>query len=107
MHASRRRDLAILKSVGFVRRQVSAAVAWQATAFAMLALIVGLPLGVAGGRFAWNLVDDAIGSVSPPVVPTLAVAVAALTTLGLANVIAAWPGWIAGRVAPAAALRIE
>ena len=47
----RRRDLAILKSLGFVRGQVSAAVAWQATTVALLALAVGLPLGVALGRW--------------------------------------------------------
>ncbi len=51
-----RRDLAILKTVGFVRRQVAAVVVWQATSFALLALLVGLPLGIAGGRWAWELV---------------------------------------------------
>src|SRR5207244_11112551 len=47
----RRLDLAILKTLGFVRRQVSSAVAWQATALAAVALVIGIPLGVMGGRW--------------------------------------------------------
>jgi ABC-type lipoprotein release transport system permease subunit len=46
----RRRDLAVLKTLGFVRSQVSAAVAWQATTVAVVALAVGMPLGFALGR---------------------------------------------------------
>ena len=44
----RRRDLAVLKTIGFVRPQVAAVVAWQATSFALLALLVGLPVGIVG-----------------------------------------------------------
>ena len=48
----RRRDLAVLKTLGFVRRQVSATVAWQATTLAVIALVLGVPLGIAAGRWA-------------------------------------------------------
>ena len=51
----RRRELAILKTVGFVARQVRATVAWQATAIAGVGLIVGLPLGLIAGRWTWTL----------------------------------------------------
>ena len=54
----RRRDLAILKTLGFERRDVRATVAWQATTVAAIGLLVGLPLGVGIGRFAWNLFAD-------------------------------------------------
>src|ERR1700730_9908801 len=40
----RRRDLAILKTIGFVRRQVAAVVAWQDTSVSLVALFVGVPL---------------------------------------------------------------
>ena len=53
----RRRDLAILKTLGFARRQLRQAVAWQATTIAAIALLIGLPAGVAGGR--WH------GAISP------------------------------------------
>src|SRR5262249_38072587 len=51
----RRRELAVLKTLGFVSRQVRATVAWQATAIAGVGLIVGLPLGLIAGRWAWLL----------------------------------------------------
>ena len=103
----RRRDLAVLRTVGFVRRQVAAVVAWQATWFSLVAVLLGIPLGVAGGRWAWNLVASGIGSVSPAVVPTLALCFVIFAALILANVIAAWPGWMAARVAPGVVMRSE
>jgi putative ABC transport system permease protein len=103
----RRRELAILKTIGFVRRQVAAVVAWQATSFSLVALIVGIPLGVVGGRWAWNLVASGLGSVSPPIVPALWIAAVVPAALVVVNVIAAWPGWVAGRVAPAVVMRNE
>ena len=51
----RRRELAVLKTLGFVTRQVRATVAWQATALAGVGLIVGVPLGLLAGRWAWIL----------------------------------------------------
>src|SRR6185437_16150725 len=50
----RRRDLAILKSLGFIPRQLRQAVAWQATTIAGIALLIGLPAGVAAGRWSWR-----------------------------------------------------
>ena len=51
----RRRELAVLKTLGFVTRQVRATVAWQATAIAGAGLVVGVPLGLIAGRYAWLL----------------------------------------------------
>jgi ABC-type lipoprotein release transport system permease subunit len=101
----RRHDLAILKTVGFVRRQIAGVVVWQATTFALVALAVGIPLGLAGGRWAWNAVASGIGAVSPPVLPTALVALLVLATVVVANLVAVVPGWTAARVSPAAALR--
>jgi ABC-type lipoprotein release transport system permease subunit len=42
----RRGDFAILKTLGLLRRQLSAITAWQVTTLTVLALIAGLPLGV-------------------------------------------------------------
>jgi ABC-type lipoprotein release transport system permease subunit len=103
----RRRDLAILKTLGFVRRQVSAAVAWQATTVALIALSVGLPLGAALGRWSWSLLIDRIGLGAEPVTPWPALLAAALATVLAANLVAAWPGWMAARTRPALALRSE
>jgi hypothetical protein len=47
----RRRDLAILKTLGFIRPQLRGTVGWQATTLATVALLIGLPIGIAGGRW--------------------------------------------------------
>jgi FtsX-like permease family len=103
----RRRDLAILKSLGFVRGQVSAAVAWQATTVALLALAIGLPLGVALGRWTWSLLVDRLGLGAGPVTPGAALLAGVAATVLVANLVAAWPGRVAARTRPAVALRSE
>jgi hypothetical protein len=103
----RRRDLAILKTLGFVRGQVSGTLAWQATTLAVVALLVGLPTGVAAGRWGWRLFAGQLGVLPDPVVPLLAVLIAVPTALFLVNVVAALPGRIAARTQPALVLRSE
>jgi hypothetical protein len=103
----RRRDLAVLKTLGFLPRQVSATVACQATAFAAAAVLVGLPVGIAVGRWAWRLVADQLGVVSEPVVPSLQTLAVAGGAVVVANLIAIGPGWAAGRLRPAIVLRSE
>jgi hypothetical protein len=102
-----RRDLAVLKTIGFVRPQVSATVAWQAATLAIAAVIVGVPAGVALGRWTWRLVANSAGSVSPPVVPMGAVLTIVPATLALAILLASRPAWAAGRVQPARVLKAE
>jgi hypothetical protein len=102
-----RRELAIYKTLGFVRRQVLATVAWQATIIAAIALAAGVPLGVAAGRFLWNVFAEDVGVVPEAVVPVAATLVIVPATILLANLIAAIPGRMAARTQPAAALRAE
>jgi len=103
----RRRDLAVLKTLGLVRSQVLRVVAWEASALAAAALLVGLPLGVLAGRWAWALFAGSAGVSGTPDVPVALVLAAIPVTLVLANVIAAGPGWDAARVRPASVLRTE
>jgi ABC-type antimicrobial peptide transport system permease subunit len=103
----RRRDLALLKTLGFARSQVLGVVAWEATAFAAVALLVGLPLGVLAGRWAWAYFANAAGAPAAASVPLTAVLLAIPVTVVLANLIAAWPGWTAARLRPALVLRTE
>ena len=103
----RRRDLAVLKTLGLTRSQVLRLVAWQATALAAAALLAGLPLGVIAGRQAWAFFANAAGVAPRPDVPLPLILLAVPVTLLLANLIAAWPGWTAARVRPAVALRTE
>jgi hypothetical protein len=103
----RRRDLALLKTMGFVRRQLAAAVAWQATVAAVVGIVVGVPLGVIAGRWLWNLFAEQIYAVPYPTVPVLSLVLVGMGTLVLANVIAAFPARTAARTPTAFLLRSE
>ena len=87
----RRHDLAILKSLGFMRRQVRHAVGWQATTIAATALLIGLPTGIAAGRWAWRLFAAQLGVLPEPAIPLTAILLAIPSALALANLIAAGP----------------
>ena len=103
----RRRDLSVLKTLGFSAAQVRGAVAWQATTFVVVAVAIGLPLGVAAGRLAWSGFANQVGALSEPVTPPLALLVTVTAAILVANLIAAVPAAIAGRMRPAVVLRTE
>jgi len=103
----RRRDLAILKTLGFIRWQIRRAVAWQATTIAAIALLIGLPAGIAGGRWAWRVFAAQLGVLPDTVVPLTTILITIPAALALANLIAAAPGQAAARTQPATILRSE
>ena len=87
--------------------QVRATVAWQATSLVAIAIAIGLPVGVALGRAVWGRFAANAGFVSEPVVPSLATLLVIPAALLLANLVAAIPAWLAGRVPAAGVLRTE
>jgi hypothetical protein len=103
----RRRDLAVLKTLGLSRGQVLSLVAWQAGAFGCVALLAGLPLGVLAGRQAWAAFAGAAGIVPSPDIPVPLILLTIPVTLLIAVLIALWPGWRAARLRPAAVLWTE
>jgi hypothetical protein len=60
-------------------------VAGEATTFLALGLAAGIPLGIAGGRLAWSLAADGLGSEVGPLVPLLTVTAATLALLVVVN----------------------
>ena len=102
-----RRDLAVLRTVGFTRRQVLAVVAWQATALVLAAALVAVPVGIVLGRWAWLIFADELRVVGRPVVPALAVVAATSGALLMANVVAVATGRRSARASAATALRAE
>ena len=82
-------------------------VIWQAIAFSLAAVAVGLPLGIAAGRWAWILFAGSAGAPAKPVVPVLLVLAFVPATLLVAALVAAVPGRSAGRLWPASVLRAE
>jgi predicted lysophospholipase L1 biosynthesis ABC-type transport system permease subunit len=103
----RRRELALLKTIGFGRRQVEATIAWQATTLALVGLVVGIPIGVLIGRRVWQLVADGLGVRTVATMPLLAAFLVAVGALALVNLIAFFPARSAARTRPAVALRSE
>jgi hypothetical protein len=103
----RRRDFALLKTLGFTRGQIAAAVAWQSTVIAAVGLLIGVPLGIAAGRWLWLLFARQLSAVPDPVIPAVSIALAAAAALILANLVAALPGRAAARTSAALALRSE
>ncbi|HTZ29411.1 MAG TPA: FtsX-like permease family protein, partial [Streptosporangiaceae bacterium] len=103
----RRHDLAVLKTLGFTRRQLAATVAWQATVAAIVGSAVGIPLGIALGRWLWTAFARQIYAVPQPAVPVVAVVLLPLCALALVNLAAALPGRSAARTPAALALRAE
>jgi hypothetical protein len=103
----RRRDFAVLKSIGFTRRQVLATVSWQATTVAVAGLLVGLVLGIVFGSLMWRAVADRVGVLPAVAIPAGVLAGVAVATIVVVNVIAAVPARSAARTKPAVALRSE
>lgn len=103
----RRRDLALLKTLGFTRRQIASTVAWQATVDGLVGAVVGVPLGILLGRELWILFARSIDAVPLPTVPVASLLIVGLGTIVVANVAAAWPGRRAAATPVALALRAE
>jgi len=103
----RRRDMALLKMLGFTQRQLAATVAWQSTIAVALGIVMGVPLGIVAGRTLWNLFARDVHAVPAPSIPVLSIVLIALGALLLANVVAAIPGRIAARTPTALILRAE
>ena len=103
----RRRDFALLKTLGFTRGQLAGAVAWQSTTIAVIGLLIGIPAGIAFGRLLWLAFAHELSAVPDPVIPAGTIALAALAALVLANLVAALPGRSAARTPAAIVLRAE
>ena len=102
----RRHDLALLKTLGFTKRQLAVTLTWQATITAVVGIVVGLPVGIALGRQLWILFAKQIDAVPAPSVP-LSIVLVAVGGLVLANLVAAIPGRVAATTPAAVVLREE
>jgi ABC-type antimicrobial peptide transport system permease subunit len=103
----RRRDLAVLKALGFLRRDLARTVGVQSMTLAALALVIGLPVGVLLGRVVWERFADWQGIPSVPTVSVIVLAIVGVAVFVVAALIAVVPARVAARTAPADALRTE
>ena len=103
----RQRDLAILRALGLSGPQTSMVVAWQAMTVALVALLIGMPVGVVVGRWTWQLFASTLGVTTAATVPFVFLLVAIAVVLLVATAVAAVPSWKVGRLPTATVLRIE
>ncbi len=97
----RRREIAILETMGFLRRLVLALIMWQAGTFAALSLVIGLPLGIIADRGAGRLFASERGIGSSSVVPSTRIALCIPALPLIAMIVSAGPAWFASRMQPA------
>lgn len=103
----RRRDLAVLRVLGLQGRQVTRLVAVHATTIALVGAAIGVPLGVAAGRWVWRQFAEGLNLVVVPVVPVVVVLLVGLAGVVVANLIGLPRAWAARRLSPSAVLRAE
>jgi hypothetical protein len=103
----RRRDLALLETLGFRTRQVTETIAAHAVTIAVIGLVVGIPVGILVGRFAWRAVAHSVGIDPAADVPTLLVVATVPAALTAVLLMALYPARRAAAIRPAAALRSE
>jgi hypothetical protein len=103
---ARRRELALLMTIGFDRRQLRRTIAWQSAAMASIAIVVGVPLGIIVGRLVWLAFAQHLGVVPEAVVPRILLLVP-VGILLIAHAIASVPARLATRRSPATVLRAE
>jgi ABC-type lipoprotein release transport system permease subunit len=105
--ARRRRDLAILKTLGFTRGETRRAVAWQSTTFIVVAAAIGLAFGILAARWLWTRYAEGLGILPAPRLPALIVLAIIPAGILIANALALLPGRSAARTRPALVLRAE
>ena len=101
----RRREVGLLKVVGFVNRQVASTVAWQATTLAVVGIVIGVPVGIVVGRAVWLAFANNLGAVPVSVVPVWLIGALIAAVLVGANLIALAPALVATRSKPRDLLR--
>jgi hypothetical protein len=87
----RQRDVAILRAFGFTPRQVRRAYCWQAVTLAGIALVIGIPAGIACGRLCWQVFAHQLGIIPVTAVPLAALSIMAASWLAAATALAALP----------------
>ncbi len=102
----RKRNLAILRSLGATRKQVTRLLLTEALALGTLGTVVGIPLGLGMALVVTHLIARFSGTVVPQLRVTAGpLALAGLLGIGVAVLATYFPARTAGRRSPLAALR--
>jgi hypothetical protein len=101
-----RRDLAVLRALGFVRRQVWSLVGVQTAAYCFVGVVVGVPLGIIVGRWSWRVLARQLGAADDPLTPSSLLLIVPVTVV-LIGVLALVVGRINAGGRPSVVLRTE
>jgi putative ABC transport system permease protein len=105
--ARRRREVGLLKALGFVNNQVAWAVGWQATTVALVGIVIGVPTGIAVGQAVWRAFATNLGAVPVAVVPVWVIAALGAGVLVVANLLAVAPALAARSTSAGRMLRTQ
>ncbi|MGI8447146.1 MAG: FtsX-like permease family protein [Streptosporangiaceae bacterium] len=103
----RRHEIALLKALGMTRVQLRAVIAWQTTFTLAIAVAIGGPLGIVGGRWAWHAFAGSLGVEPVSEVPLLLLILGLAAVVVAGNLLTAVPATLAVRTRAAVALRAE
>ena len=104
---ARRRELAILGALGCTPRQLASSVRWHALTVASIALLVGVPLGVAAGRVLYRNFAVDLGVLPTITTSLLAIAGVIVGTIIVGLLASALPAHRISRTRIASSLREE
>ena len=104
---ARRRDIAVLRALGFDRRAVRATIASQALTLVVVSAAIAVPVGVIVGRAVWRRYATGLRIVPEPVTPWALMGVLVLAMGVVALLAAVIPARRAMRRDPLATLRTE
>jgi putative ABC transport system permease protein len=94
-------DLAVLRALGFRRRQLAATLRWQTTILVVSALLLGVPLGIISNGLAWRAFTHQFGVSPGTVLPIAMLGAGAIVMIVLAWLVGAAGGHRAQRIARA------
>jgi hypothetical protein len=101
----RAKETGVLVAIGFRRRQTAGSVLWQTTTIALIAAVVGVPLGTALGRLIWRIFAGNLGVDPVPVAPLSAIVGVFLGTLLVGILVAVVPAYASSHRSGGALLR--
>jgi predicted lysophospholipase L1 biosynthesis ABC-type transport system permease subunit len=103
----RRRELALLKALGLTRQQMRNIVGVQTLTLLVIALVVGLPLGIAAGHLLWTDFAASLGVLPVSVVPVAALGLGMLALLVFGTALGTVPASVAAATPTTLVLRSE
>jgi ABC-type lipoprotein release transport system permease subunit len=103
----RRGDVAVLRALGLRPRQAGGIIRWQSAVQTLVAIVVGLPLGLMLGRLVWTAIAEPSNVLVRVDITVLGLTAVAAAALAIAVLVSIWPSRRAARLRPAAVLRSE